>query len=347
MKRHRPKYAGLFTLVLLGAYGPMAHSYTSAAYCGGHVTWHQNVTLHRDRCSAPDNSPAAVAISASRDNWNAIHTGLASRFGLSAYNGTCGFHHSDSFNQYGLVARSSISGYSGLTVMTYSSCYFSAAEYLEGDIMMANDMAFTNEDESFWGWSSGGQGQVAVAHEYGHYIGLGHTEAFDIMRASMPLPLIGGTGFHGSPISDDAAGARWLYPNSAAITDVYVSAQKLVGGNLQATDSSAQLNACRNGTISVTYTLGNRGTTNVNGTGFRIYLTQSPGVPSGGINLFNGTANTPANSVFTETRTLTIPGTTPNGGFWIQWQIDTNGTTSEAVETNNFVRSAMTVNINC
>jgi hypothetical protein len=310
------------------------------------ITLNGNVTLFRDTCSAPNGSAAEIALTQTRSNWNAVNSALSSRISLSTYNDGCIITDGNGRNEYALVSRASISGFNGLTTQHWDTCAFSAAHYTEGDIKIANDHVMTNEDESFWNWSNAGQGQVVLAHEYGHFLGLLHSEGFDIMRAVTPYPLIGGSDFHGAPFMDDAAGSRFLY-SSSSITDVFVSAQKFSGGAIQATDVPGTVNRCRNGTISVTYTVGNHGTVNVTNTGFRIYLTQSPGSPGGGTNLFNGTATVNANGSFTETRTLTIPSNQPLGLYWIQWQIDTGSTTSETRENNNFVHSAMTVNVNC
>lgn len=350
MKQFRLLAVGMAALGVSLSSIPSASAF-SWRFCEGvleffPITLNGNVTLFRDRCSAPNGSAADLALAGSRASWMQVNSALGTRISLSNYNDGCIITDGNGRNEFAVVSRASISGADGLTTQHWDTCAFSAAHYTEGDIKMASDMVYTNEDESFWNWTNAGQGQVAIAHEFGHFLGLQHTESFDIMRAATPLPLMGGTSWHGGPLMDDANGSRFLY-SSGPITDVFASAQKLSGGNIQATDAPGTVNRCRNGTINVTYTVGNRGTVNVSNTGFRIYLTQTPGTAAGGTNLFVSTASVNAGGSFTETRTLTIPSNLPLGLYWIQWQIDTGGTISETNESNNFVHSAMSVNVNC
>ncbi len=110
-------------------------------------------------------------------------------------------------------------------------------------------------------------------HEFGHAIGLNHSDGFDIMRTSTPLPLAGGNA--AEPYPDDANGARFLYPVSIS-TNVFASAQKFSGGSILATDPAGTINVCRRQAISVTYSVVNNGSTDVNA-GFRIFIANSPG----------------------------------------------------------------------
>lgn len=321
--------------------------------CNGSVTWHHNVTLFRDVCSAPTTDPRGSAFLSSMWNWYTVAPGLVNRFPTSIYNDGCRITDGNGRNEFAVMTRQSIGGNKGLTLMRWTSCLFSVAEYKEADVMVADDLIYTNEDESFWNWSEAAEGQAIVTHELGHYFGLGHQDPAALITSIMrsggqgPLALIGGTGFHGAPYPDDATGARYFYPGST-VTDLFASAQKLnpATNRVEATDLPNQITKCRGSNINVTTTVGNDGNTPATNVSFRIYLTQTPGVAAGGINLFVGAVSFSPNPL-TQTRTLQIPSMVPNGAYWIQWEIDSGHSISESSENNNFVHSAMTINVNC
>lgn len=270
------------------------------------------------------------------------------------YNDNCTLKHGNGRSETGLMSRSNISGNDGLTTTTYDSyCTWawSTQHIIESDVVLASDMMFYPEDESLWNWDQSDvkydQGQVANVHEFGHALGLDHTQGFDIMRVSVPIPLAGGNS--AEPYPDDAAGVRNMY-GGTGLANMFASAQKFSGGVLQSTDtatnpaSNPPVSRCRGQTISVTYTVVNNGAISTT-SGFRIYMNTGPTAGTGW-NMWTGTATVSAQNLFTETRTLTIPSV-PNGFYDILWQIDTDNTVSEYNENDNTVHSAMVVSVFC
>jgi hypothetical protein len=323
--------------------------------CDGAVTWHHLARLYRDVCSAPDGSAVATAlINPGWWGWFNTAPGTVAKFADGGtYSAGCTITNNNGRNEFGTVLRSAISGLNGLTYTKRSSCIFSAAEWVEGDVMIANDQTFTNEDESFWNWTEPQQGPVVISHELGHFIGLQHSESFDIMRGAVPYPLVGGVssgllgvGWSNLPFMDDAAGARFLYPGSG-VTNVFVSAEGLFSGNIQANDFAGTISRCRGGTFSLTYTVGDNGTTDVSSTGFRVLLNQDPNSLNGAIDIYTPNAAIGAGGWFTATTVMTVPSTLPNGLYWIHYEIDTGHSISEVLETDNNVHSAMTLNVSC
>jgi hypothetical protein len=239
------------------------------------------------------------------------------------------------------VTRATISGANGLTTVISDGCTFSwsTENISETDIMLANDMMFSPEDESFWSWSNAQQGRVTAIHEWGHALGLLHSEGFDVMRAATPEPVAGGNT--SEPYGDDANGARFL--NGGFSVNMFASAQKFSGGAISATDIGTTINVCKNQAISVTYTVGNNGAVSTT-SGFRIFVNTAPNAYFGGWNMFNGFATVNAGSQFTETRILNVPFVN-SGIYWILWQVDTGNSISEFNESDNAVHSAMTLNV--
>lgn len=357
-KNHAMNKTTRATALLLGAsvYAASTHAFAfSYTDCHGAVTWHNFTSLLRDTCSAPNGSAPDLAYRNAFWSWFWISPGVASRFNeTGTYSANCTITNGNGRNEFATVPRAAINGLNGLTVTRRSSCVFTAAEFTEGDVELAGDMSFANEDESFFNQTNSQQGQVVIAHELGHFIGLQHTESFDIMRAATPYPLVGGSGdgvfargWHGAPYPDDAAGARFLYPGNA-VTNLFASAQQFSNNAVTATGPSTTVNLCRGSSFNLTYTVGNNGITDVFNYGFRIYLTQQPGVAGGGVDLFtSGGAGSTHSAYWTETRTLTVPWNLPLGTWSIQWQADTGNVASESVETDNFVHSAMTISVGC
>lgn len=322
----------------------LCEAYSYRTCNGTPVKWDSPTNMYRDRCSMPDNSERDWSYYWAGWNWwNTVNVINWNWW----YNANCTISHGNGRNETAVVARSAISGNNGLTVRRYDSCIFSWDTQIieEADVMLANDMVYSPEDESFWNWSNAEQGRVVNIHELGHALGLNHSENFNTMRALTPLPIAGGNT--SEPYPDDANGARFLYPGYYSI-NLFASAQKLSGGSIVATEDTQNTRyACRGGKIWVTVTVGNNGTTNVTGSGFRVYLNDGPNKYSGGWNMWTGTASVNAGSYFTQSLYTTVPNVAP-GLYWVLWQIDTGNTTPEYNESDNAVHSVMRVQVlNC
>ncbi len=338
--------SALIICAAIGSSDQQAHAYSAQATCHGVVKWAATTNIHVDTCTIPVNSSPDSAIFAGVTNWGFIYNQRIANILHQDYG--CHLTYGDAINEVMLVTQQTIgSGLNGLTTYHYSTCFFSAATYDEADIITVNTMNYEPEDESFWDWSNNIQGAAVMAHELGHFIGLGHAENFDIMRAATPIPLPGGvTGAsYAEPFPDDANGARWLYGGTNK-TNVFSSAEAFVNNSIVAANTPGTINVCRGSSISVTYTVANNGTTAVNGVGFRVYVGASPTDNNGVGDMFVGTATSPAGTYFTETRVLTVPNIS-NGVYWILWKDDTGNAVGEIPEGDNRVHSAMTINVVC
>jgi hypothetical protein len=307
--------------------------------------WAAKFKMARDRCSMPDNGWAHVAYNNAGWNWSAATWTMDYNW---SYDTGCTIQMGNNLSQTAVVPAAQLSGH-GRTACLHNSCILSQ-DKVECDVKMANHLSFTPQDESFWGWTDNGSGQVALVHEFGHVLGLGDraldSSNFNVMRGNTPLPLTGGNG--AQPFPDDAAGVRWLYGghpyNALTVTkNVFTSAQKISGGAIVAADPVGTVNVCRGSTIQVTYTIGNNGWFDVT-SGFRVYINNTA-VPGSGTNIFTATSFQPKHSFATETKTLTIPAATPLGIHWIWFHIDTGSAIAESVETDNTVHSGKTINV--
>jgi hypothetical protein len=337
-----------FVAVFLGRQLP-ADAWVPSATCGGgpfqggsFVRWGGPFSMFRDRCSMPDGSNAASSFLNAGLQWRRIHNLMDTS---QTYNDGCVITQGNGRSETALVARSQISNFNGLTTCAFSSCIFSPATFTECDTKLANDMVYSNEDESFFNWTNLGQGAVTNVHEFGHALGLGHSASFAVMRQFTPAPLVGGDLDHAEPFPDDADGVLTLYKQNVFRVNVFTSAQKFSSG-VVATDAQTTLNRCRGQTFNVTYTVGNNGTVDIT-TDFRLFLNNAPGAFTGGFNLFSGTATSTRNGFFTETRTVTVPSNLPNGLWFILWRVDETTGNVEFNENDNFVHSRMTLNVQC
>jgi len=335
---------GLISCVLVCAHSRQSRAYTAEATCNGVVKWSAVTNLQVDTCTTPVNSPADQAVFSSWVEWGLVYNQRIANILHQNFN--CHLTYGDSVNEFMLVTQQTIgSGLNGLTTYRYGTCFFSAATFTEADIITVNTMNYAPEDESFWNYSNNQQGQVVVAHEMGHFIGLGHAENFDIMRASTPEPLAGGNT--SEPFPDDANGARWLYGNGTGNkSNVFSSAEAFVGGAVGSADPVGTINVCRGSAVSITFTVANNGTTAFNGVGFRVYVGASPTDNVGIGDMFNAQATSPAGTYFTETHVLNVPNVA-NGVYWILWKDDTTNLVSETNEFDNRVHSAVTINVTC
>jgi hypothetical protein len=76
----------------------------------------------------------------------------------------CYITHGDGWWDVALVPREDIGGAQGLTAVMRSTCVLSSS-IEEADVMIANDLPFSNPDEAFLAYYDG---RTAMLHEFGH-----------------------------------------------------------------------------------------------------------------------------------------------------------------------------------
>ena len=344
------KQTALVTTLVLCLPVSGAEAYTAFHNCDGVVNWTYAPNIDVDSCTIPSGSAPWNAINAAVGQWaNVYNSHIGHVFSIDH---SCSLTYGDGINEIMLVNQSVLgSNVDALTTCQYSTCFFSHGTYTECDIITSNALSYSPEDESFFVWSTNPtvapsqEGTTAITHELGHFIGLGHAENFNIMRAVSAWPLAGENT--AEPYPDDANGARWLYPTSANRTNVFASAEQwdTINDKIVATDPGGSIFACRGQQIGVTFTVGNPGNTAVNSVGFRVYLSTSP-TGTAGTDMVDLSATSPAGTWFTETHNLTIPNVV-NGAYFILWQEDSGNAVSELNENDNVVHSAMTVIVSC
>ncbi|HXU03800.1 MAG TPA: CARDB domain-containing protein [Polyangia bacterium] len=310
------------------------------------VKWPGGQTIKLDNaCTTSDQASAA---SRARNQW--LLTGVNILSSLVLENRQCATHFGDGVNEMAFLPPSQLpDGSLGLT-----QCRRTSILYLECDILMNNNnlmwLGAVNEATGF------PVGRSVIVHEMGHFQGLGHFEGLDQMKSGIPIlgPALvgGGTGITTQPpYADDANGVRALY-GSPSRTNVFASAQlwsSNFGGQIQVTNAQQVFHICRGSTISspINYTVVNNGTVHANGIGFSIYLATDPEA-TGGNEVYNATLNLSAGTSLTDKlNQLTIPTGLPNGTYFIHWKIDANNQLAEYDETDNRVRSALSLNVDC
>ena len=329
------------------------HAYYFQAQCdlaGDPVKWGGNFRMYRDTCSMPDNSARASAYYNAGFQWSQFQSLMDWNW---SYDDNCSITFENGRNETAVVPRPDISGANGLTKWDYnwSTCSFSGGQYTETDVMLADDMSFDNEDESFldWGYYLQ-QGRVVTLHEFGHVLGLDHSDGFDVMRALTPYPLVGGTGEHAEPFPDDVNGVRALYRSYPTQYNVFASAEELVdnGTNEGAIQPIAQnwpSSVCPNDPIDIRYTFANNGTAGAGDIGFRIFINNVPTAAGGGWDVFRGSIWS-LDTLLTDFSTGTVP-MVPAGTYYVLWQINQMWE-GEFNQGDNVVHSAYTLNVaNC
>jgi hypothetical protein len=240
------------TLVAIWARIPDAHAYSYQYYCNGQgIRWNSVFKMAHDNCSIPAGTDQYTAYYNAGDQWGNIYPIMDHHW---AYNNNCTITVGNGVNETALVARSSINGANGLT-QCHWFCFSptNSLWYQECDVKLADDLRYSNQDESFWNWSNSEEGQVAVVHEFGHAIGLGHQAGLDVMNGSAPEPLAGGTGNHAEPFADDANGVRQLYnQNGRWEQNILASAESYSNGAVVANEPQMTFERCRGSALGVT-----------------------------------------------------------------------------------------------
>jgi hypothetical protein len=202
--------------------------------------------LFWDQCSMPEGSSQERAFFSALYETRFYTTALGFGSGFRRiHNGQCIIEHDNDRSDVALVKRADIDGAIGLTMTDKDGCTFSWDEehIVTADVMIADDVSFDRPDESRVVTTApvGSRtkiGALAVLHELGHALGLGHSDAFATMRNGLGAraPFVGMTpgsgGLNTELTGDDVFGISNIYGYDPKYRNVFVSSQLLLNGKL-------------------------------------------------------------------------------------------------------------------
>jgi hypothetical protein len=202
--------------------------------------------LFWDQCSMPAGSSQERAFFSGLFETQHYVTALGFGSGFQRIdNGKCIIEHDNDRSDVALVNRADIDGALGLTIAENDGCTFSWEDehIVTADVMVAGDLNFDRADESAVitraPVGTGVKlGAIAMLHELGHALGLGHSSAFAVMRNGLGarVPFVGMTpgsgGLSSELTGDDVFGISNIYGFDPSYRNVFVSSQLLRNGNL-------------------------------------------------------------------------------------------------------------------
>jgi len=337
MRFRRTHLVGALTLSVVAIHSSAA-AYDFESCGGGNVKkWDSTIYLRQNYHSIESGSLREGAYNSAKARWNNVGA-MVNMLGTLTYPPSFG----DTLYNDDL----------------YSDVYFTddiAGPAVGRELSMSDGCEIVVTDvEIEAGFSSGNPSEVGLGaynrsilvHEFGHSLGLAHDEGFNVMRATLPIPLIGGTGEHVDVLPDDARGGRVLYPQAGSETNLFASAHLRTSGNVIARNTGAgPVYSCTGGggQITINATVGNNGTTNVT-QDERWYVstnqTQYGGTPIG---TWYGSTFT-AYAAHTRLVTLTMPALSV-GTYHLFHKVDAFGAVSESVESDNVAREYLTIQV--
>jgi len=271
---------------------------------------------------------------------------------------TNGWHLNDSSNDNDIAFAPGSSFDPGVLASAWiqpiCDCYYTT-RIDEADILFNEDISWNvgpvAPNSTNYNFIYGNAFRVVALHEIGHALGLsdseygGSHENSELATMSGAYPNAGwyrgDHSYHGRfwPHPDDAQGLHWMNPSSSAGRDLAVSRSKYGSGG-QATDLSpiTPNSICPGQTISINYTIENRGNETLSSVGVKFYLSTDAWIdPSVDIS----TASTPLFTLgpytsATYTSSTTVPSSVTPGDYYVGVYIDpTDAFTGEASATWN------------
>lgn len=345
------------TRLLLATVASVLLATPSSAYffwqCGGDPTlWRSDPTFRINRFNIPAASADDGDMTEAMNRWNVL-PGTSFDFVISSVNsGTTSTSDGSNRIEFNFPAEVAF----GHTHLRYDSCITwwpgPNQDIEEADVHFVADWltpgtTWTNgapDPRAF----SGTAIRLAALHELGHALGLSPTNAthenslMDTMNASMPAggQTAGSSVMRVSPLPESARGIRDLYPGSATVVDQFVTNFRLVGGSTSASIiPSLPRCATPGSTITVFFTLGNRGNLTSPMTSCGVYMSTNETITTADTQLLDCSWAPGAHGqIEAFSFPVTIPGGTPVGTTrFFGMLLDDGGAVSESSESNNGV----------
>jgi CARDB protein/matrixin len=188
--------------------------------------------------------------------------------------------------------------------------------------------------------------EATALHEFGHVLGLNHEDRWlATLNSFYPDSGPVGHGKEWDPLSDDREGARFLYPDGTAETDIAGSVfKRTIAGESGLVASPAAVARGSSATIELTVHNLGTGTQSFN-IGF--YLSTNDIISTADRLLGTNTgAWLTAGASITGSRTLTIPSDVTPGRYWLGTIVDHDEQVGEAHEGNNSMEMPRPVQVN-
>ncbi len=243
-------------------------------------------------------------------------------------------------------------------------------EITEADVIFDNQVAYTTSTSKTSLWPYGGSFrpfQTTAIHELGHGAGLAHTNnTYNIMGQDWDHITANGSTARAYLGEDAANGLVYLYGYSSSnLQDLALTHFKRTGasgeysahGKTRLTNSwGGSLSSFTSGgetvyrvnkgqTVRLELTYENNGKSQQTSADVRYYISTNNYISTWDTHIASSTYNLGRNTVYTTTRTLTIPSNLNSGqNYWIGAVIDADGSLSEMTEANNATYLPIRVN---
>jgi hypothetical protein len=321
-----------------------AGAYTYRTCGGENVVWDDPFEMVQQITTIPPGSDRENALDNGIGRWNGVRGMQDMVSKSSTVNPTLTIIQGDGQNDVASFESAAIGGNLGLTITFRDTCFWGGdMEWVEADVIVASNSNFGHVGESLLAMNSG---RDAFLHQFGHALGLGHHQRFNIMRTGPPLPHVGGPGETVDVLSDDANGGRFLYPALSTEINVFASAQNLNGSTDKIQlNGTGTVNVCSSGgsTLTIPGTVANNGNVDVTIT-HRWWVSTSDHAHNGSGTQIGQVSNKslPANTVSTKTVNLHIPAL-PVGTYFLYHGI--NLIDGESRTDDNAVREALKIKV--
>lgn len=358
-------------LVAVTATPSIAMAYSWHETCGGSpVIWDQTFYMVRNAYSLPTNGSRHAMMTDMINRWRNV--GAAQNIMAESFYSTSGstVYLDDGINDVAFVAKEELEecyynsnfqlecdSNAGTMFPETDGCWLPGdQEYVETDVWVTDDFGgTTGQPEPNIPGSAEGAGFLRhlMAHELGHAHGLGHYDWLNLMHDGSTMGnrfgRFGGDGDRIDVWPDDAQGLRVLYPAGGSETNIFATSQRAASngyttnndGNITGSGTIAK---CPGSSFTLTFTIGNNGTTQVS-FAERYYLATSSVQWSGGgttLATYNGVFN--ANALISFNHTFAMPNL-PTGTYYVYHHVDYNGQVSESREDDNVARHPTRVEV--